>query len=111
MKLALTVTLKAGMVNEPSLLTLTVVLGSPVRVEARANSHVAPRPSGEPRSYSFRITAEGKTILYSGDVGSIRELDGWTRRCDLLLMENGHHQPPEVCRYLADIHVCYTLNR
>ena len=81
-----------------------VVLESPIRVEARGNSHLAPRPSGEPRSYSFRITAEGKTILYSGDVGSIRELDGWTGQCDLLLMENGHHRPVEVCRYLADIH-------
>ena len=80
-----------------------IVLESPIRVEARANSHVAPHPSGEPRSYSFRITAEEKTILYSGDVGSIRELDGWTRRCDLLLMENGHHRPGEVCRYLAGI--------
>ena len=80
-----------------------IVLASPIQVEARGNRHLPPAPSGEARSFSFRITAEGKTILYSGDVDSIRELDGWTGQCDLLLMENGHHQPEEVCRYLAEI--------
>lgn len=79
-----------------------VVLDSPIRVEARGNRHVAPAPSGEPRSFSFRITARERVIVYSGDVVSIAELDGWTDRCDLLLMENGHHRPEEVCRYLAD---------
>ncbi|MBO4647221.1 MAG: ribonuclease Z [Lentisphaeria bacterium] len=79
-----------------------VIMADPIRVEARGNTHLPPTASGEPRSYSFRITADGKTIVYSGDVRSIDELDGWTGQCDLLLMENGHHQPPEVCRYLAE---------
>lgn len=79
-----------------------LVMSAPIEVEARGNTHLPPTPAGEPRSFSFRITADGKTIVYSGDVRSIDELDGWTDRCDLLLMENGHHQPPEVCRYLAE---------
>ena len=88
----------------PSIIPLHegAVLASPIQVEARGNRHLSPKPSGEPRSFSFRITAEGKIIIYSGDVASIRELDGWTGQCDLLLMESGHHQPEEVCRYLAE---------
>ena len=79
-----------------------IVLPEPIQVEARGNRHLPPKASGEPRSYSFRITAGGRTIVYSGDVSSIRDLDGWSDRCDLLLMETGHHQPAEVCRYLAE---------
>ena len=79
-----------------------VVLDSPIRVEARGNRHIALTPEGDPRSFSFRITAEGRVIVYSGDVASVDELDEWTDQCDLLLMENGHHRPEEVCRYLAD---------
>ena len=78
-----------------------VVMTDPIRVEARGNAHLSRKPSGEPRSFSFHIAAGGRTIVYSGDVRSIEELDGWTDRCDLLLMENGHHQPIEVCRHLA----------
>ena len=78
-----------------------VLMSDPIRVEARGNTHLPATPSGEPRSFSFRITADGKTIVYSGDVRSIQELDGWSSRCDLLLMESGHHPPCDVCRYLT----------
>jgi len=80
-----------------------IVISAPFQVEARGNHHLRFNSAGEPRSFSFRITAEGKTIVYSGDVTSIRELDGWSQHCDLLMMESGHHQPEEVCRYLAEI--------
>lgn len=81
-----------------------IVISAPFQVEARGNRHLRLDPSGKPRSFSFRISVEGKTIVYSGDVTSIRELDGWTQHCDLLMMESGHHKPEEVCRYLADSH-------
>ena len=73
-----------------------------VKVEAMHNEHLKPL-YGEWQSFSFRISAEGKRIVYSGDVKSVTELlpylsDG----CDLLLMETGHHTAEEICRYVAD---------
>ena len=77
-----------------------VLMKAPLLVEARHNSHLAPAMDGHWRSFSYRITAEESAIIYSGDVESIRELDGWTDSCDLLLMETGHHSPMAVCSYL-----------
>jgi len=73
-----------------------------VRVEARHNLHLGIPADGNWKSFSFRITAGGKTIVYSGDVRSIDDLDGWTRSCDWLLMESGHHSLPEVCLRLRE---------
>jgi ribonuclease BN (tRNA processing enzyme) len=44
------------------------------------------------------IEAEGKTIVYSGDVKSPDELGDWLHGPDVLLMETGHHSAPELCR-------------
>lgn len=73
-----------------------------VRVTALHNEHLgAPTPPGPWRSFSFRIEAEGKSIVYSGDVKHISELAPLAGAgCDLLLMETGHHLIPEVCEYL-----------
>lgn len=73
-----------------------------VRVEARHNLHLGVPEQGDWKSFSFRITAGNRTIVYSGDVKSIDDLDGWTDRCDWLLMENGHHSPETVCRSLRE---------
>lgn len=73
-----------------------------VRVEARHNLHLGIPENGDWKSFSFRIAAAGKTIVYSGDVRSIDDLDGWTEHCDWLLMENGHHSPEKVCRQLRE---------
>ena len=74
-----------------------------ITVEARGNNHLPYSKENLPRSFSFRITAEGKSIVYSGDATSIKELEDWIMDCDLLLMENGHHKPVEVCKYIAGI--------
>lgn len=79
-----------------------VLLQAPLLVEARHNFHLAPAADGAWRSFSYRIAAEGRVIVYSGDVESIRELDGWTDSCDLLLMETGHHSPMAICSYLEE---------
>ena len=75
-----------------------------VRVAALHNEHLGvPTPPEPWRSFSFRIQAEGKSIVYSGDVKHISELAPLTEAgCDLLLMETGHHVIPEVCEYLRD---------
>ncbi len=71
-----------------------------LRVQARHNFHLG--PSAPFKSYSFRIEAGPKTIVYSGDVKSIQDIDGLIDGADLLLMETGHHKVDQVCQYLKD---------
>lgn len=63
-----------------------------VKVTARHNTHLGEDGSCGWHSYSYLIEAEGKKIVFSGDVGTPSEIiplvkDG----CDLLIMETGHH--------------------
>lgn len=70
-----------------------------IKVEARPNAHLACQETGISKSWSFRITAEGKTILYSGDMRSPYEFGDWIDgNIDVMLMESGHHHPAELCR-------------
>ena len=70
-----------------------------LRVTARHNTHMH---ETEPpyHSFSYRLEAEGKTVVLSGDVGDVSELDDWGD-CDVMLLENGHHKPPVTAAYLA----------
>lgn len=71
-----------------------------IRVTALHNGHL--RESGENgwHSYSYLIEAEGKRVIYSGDVRFPAELDQFTEGgCDLLIMETGHHKVEDVCNY------------
>lgn len=46
------------------------------------------------------IEAEGKRIVYSGDVLTPDELDPIVNsQCDLLIMETGHHKVSAICEY------------
>ena len=66
-------------------------------VTALHNTHLPP-VDGAYRSFSFLIEAEGTRIIYSGDVGGISDMEPlFSRGCDLLLMETGHHLPEVVC--------------
>ena len=73
-----------------------------IKVEARHNLHLGVPESGNYTSYSFRITAEGKQIIYSGDVRSYNDMGDWLTECDLLMMETGHHKASEVCAGLRN---------
>ena len=66
-------------------------------VEARHNFHLEAPDAAKFTSYSFRITAEGKRIVYSGDVRKYTDMGDWLEGCDLLMMETGHHKASEVC--------------
>ncbi len=69
-----------------------------LRVTAQHNFHLG---VSEPwLSYSFRIEAGEKVIVYSGDVKSIEDFENLIDGADLLLMETGHHKAENVCRYL-----------
>lgn len=68
-----------------------------IKVEALHNLHLGIPKDGKWKSFSYRITCEGKSIVFSGDVKSLDDIapflaDG----CDLLLMETGHHHPDNV---------------
>lgn len=71
-------------------------------VEAQPNGHLGVPADGRWRSFSYRLTCNGKRLVFSGDVKHIGELDNWTAECDWLLMESGHHAPAEVCRHLRE---------
>ena len=74
-----------------------------LRVQALHNLHMG-QPAGDNgwMSYSLRIEADDQTVVISGDVGDIRDVEPILPNCDLLLMETGHHQVENVCRYIAD---------
>jgi len=73
------------------------------KVIALHNHHLPPPQEGKPwRSFSFRIEAGDKTVVYSGDVADVRDVDTLVDGCDLFLMETGHHAVEDVCRYLRD---------
>ena len=74
-----------------------------LRVIGLHNHHLGEPDPGEAwQSYSFRIEAGSKAVVYSGDVGDVRELAPLLDDCDLFLMETGHHQVEEVCTYLKE---------
>lgn len=75
----------------------TVYEDSNIKVEARHNYHLEPEGSEHYTSYTFRITAEGKQIIYSGDVKHYSDMGDYLDNCDLLMMETGHHKASEVC--------------
>ena len=67
-----------------------------VKVEAFHNRHMGIPEDGNWKSFSFRISCEGKTIVDSGDLHSTEELtEMLDKKCDLLMMESGHHHPWE----------------
>ena len=71
-----------------------------VKVTALHNSHLPALDDGSFRSYSFRIDAGGKSVVFSGDTGSYGEIAPLITGADVLLAETGHHTPAEVCEEL-----------
>ncbi|MBQ4141370.1 MAG: hypothetical protein IJD70_08540 [Clostridia bacterium] len=70
-----------------------------LRVTAQHNCHIS---TTELNSFSFLIEAEGKKIVFSGDVRSPYELDPLIGAgVDVLIMETGHHKVIDVCEYAA----------
>jgi len=71
-----------------------------IRVTALHNTHLKENGESGWHSYSFLIEAEGKRIVFSGDVGYPEELDAYVfSGCDALIMETGHHAVSAVCSY------------
>ena len=73
-----------------------------IKVEALHNFHLQPTEEGW-QSYSFRISAEGKRIIYSGDLKDIYDIDQYlSEGCDILFAETGHHAAEDVCQKIVD---------
>jgi len=73
-----------------------------IEVFAKHNFHLPETEMGW-QSFSFVIKAEGKKIIYSGDLGDFDDItDLLSEGCDLLLMETGHHSADEVCNKIKD---------
>lgn len=73
-----------------------------VCVHALHNTHLKEDGTRGWHSHSFLIEAEGKRIVFSGDVKFPDELNPFTDAgCDLLIMETGHHKVSDVCEYAA----------
>lgn len=71
-----------------------------IRVSALHNNHLKEDGADGWHSHSFLIEAEGKKIVFSGDVAKPEELDGLIGDgCDILIMETGHHRVSDVCEY------------
>lgn len=74
-----------------------------VRVTALHNAHLKETGENGWHSYSYLIEAEGKRIVYSGDVREPKELDPYLANgCDVLIMETGHHAMSDVCAYAKE---------
>ena len=67
-------------------------------VTALHNLHLGePAPGELWRSFSYRIEAEGKAVVFSGDIRSMEDLLPLLDNTDLLLAETGHHRVPDIC--------------
>ena len=74
-----------------------------LRVTALQNTHLGETGKNGFHSYSFLMEAEGKRIVYSGDVSYPEELNRLVDSgCDCLIMETGHHTVTEVCEYAVN---------
>lgn len=71
-----------------------------IRVWAYHNSHILPE-NGEYMSYSYRIEADGKTTVFSGDVRTLEELNAAIGEgCDALFVETGHHSIESISKFV-----------
>ncbi len=74
-----------------------------LRVTAAHNLHLGEPEDGRSwRSFSFRIEAGPWSVVYSGDVSHVSDVEPILSPCDLFLMETGHHRVEDVCRWLVE---------
>lgn len=75
-----------------------------VKITALHSTHIkGDGENGEWNAFSYLIEADGKRVIYSGDVGSPTDFDALIGDgCDLLIMENGHHKISDVLDYMQE---------
>ncbi len=71
-----------------------------IKVTAHHTTHLGEDGSSGWHAFSYLIEAEGKRVLFSGDVGKFCDLDGQIGDgVDILIMETGHHKVSDVLDY------------
>ncbi|MDD3153990.1 MAG: MBL fold metallo-hydrolase [Victivallaceae bacterium] len=77
-----------------------------VAIDTLPNEHMTVDPlTGKSRSYSFRIQTQDKTIIYTGDVKNLDELNSFLQSpCDLLMLETGHHRAEALAKQIRERH-------
>jgi len=72
-----------------------------IEVTAYHNTHLEAYEDGNELSFSFKIQGDGKTVVFSGDIKELFDLDAALETpCDYLLVETGHHSIKDVCEYV-----------
>ncbi len=73
-----------------------------MKVTAMHNTHMGIPDDGKWLSYSFKIEAEGKTLVYTGDITDYTEILPLIENgCDAIFAETGRHDYREVCKFLS----------
>jgi ribonuclease BN (tRNA processing enzyme) len=79
-----------------------VLQNQDIQVEALHNQHLEKTSDGW-QSFSFRILAEDKKIIYSGDIQSLDDLTDFLKEgCEALFIETGHHTAEEICQRIVE---------
>ncbi len=74
-----------------------------LRVTALHNRHLGEGGEAKPwASFSYRIEAEGRSVVFSGDVAGVADVVPLLEACDVFLMETGHHKVEDVCQDLVE---------
>lgn len=74
-----------------------------IKVTAISNTHLGENNTDATYSYSYKIECEGKTVVYSGDVGAYSDMDAFfDKPCDALVVETGHFGIDVVHEYTKD---------
>ena len=72
-----------------------------IKVTAHHTTHLKEDGSNGWHAYSYLIEAEGKRVLFSGDVGVPSDLDSQIGNgVDIFIMETGHHKVSDVLDYM-----------
>ena len=74
-----------------------------VKITALSNTHLGEDEAGRSRSFSYLFEAEGKKIVFSGDLKRPSEIDALlVGGADVLIMETGHHKVLSVLEYAKE---------
>lgn len=70
-----------------------------VSVRALHNYHIQVPEGAKPVSYSYILEADGRKIIFTGDIRK-EDMPALIEDCDALLVETGHHQIEDVCEII-----------
>ncbi len=73
------------------------------KVIALHNRHLIDDKINDWLSFSFRIETEDNNIVYTGDFCNFEEITPLLNKCDLLLVETGHHRVEDICKSILEL--------